>query len=291
VVGTSSAARVSIGSKHDDWAGLAVKGRQLKRHPTERVTVTVVIYNAVAGGVPSEADVVAAIDDMEQLYASTTGGSGRLVDCAFDVFKNGGSSSSSSPPTPPPPVMNASQFPTAGPLPPPAPFVRPPGGGTAGAEAKMTAHKNAPDVVKEVVDGKVDESESGFSYVHDTLALPWLQAGVGGGRIGEAYHAFRVANDIHMSMKGLSSATTLYNIACCLAVAARDDPTGVLRSSGMLGEAAKSQNHDSFVGLRDRGLAASLQWLKQARAAGYSNISHMNSDPDLSELRKKYGAL
>ena len=92
VVGTSSAARVSIGSKHDDWAGLAVKGRQLKRHPTERVTVTVVIYNAVAGGVPSEADVVAAIDDMEQLYASTTGGSGRLVDRAFDVFKNGGSS-------------------------------------------------------------------------------------------------------------------------------------------------------------------------------------------------------
>merc|ERR1711904_267310 len=64
--GRANAARVSRGSEVDVWGGLTVK--QPTRHSEEHITVTVVIYNTVAGGVPSEEDVVAAVDDMEQLY-------------------------------------------------------------------------------------------------------------------------------------------------------------------------------------------------------------------------------
>lgn len=85
-IGTANAARVSKGSFHDTWVGLGIK--KPKRHPTEHITVTCVIYNTIEGGVPSEADVIAAIDDMEQLYtACGQGKSGRLADAGFDFMK------------------------------------------------------------------------------------------------------------------------------------------------------------------------------------------------------------
>jgi len=74
-LGASNAARVSRGSYVDTWGGLPVGAPQ--RDKTQHLTVTVVIYNTVAGGVPSAADVKAAVDDMENLYASC-GWSGRL---------------------------------------------------------------------------------------------------------------------------------------------------------------------------------------------------------------------
>mmetsp|Transcript_61332 Transcript_61332/g.143568 ORF Transcript_61332/g.143568 Transcript_61332/m.143568 type:complete len:465 (+) Transcript_61332:63-1457(+) len=82
--GTSSAARVSRGTEHDVWGGLSVKDP--KRNTAEHVTVTVVIYNAVKGGVPTPQDVVAAIDDLEALYRSCSE-SGRLADSTFDFMK------------------------------------------------------------------------------------------------------------------------------------------------------------------------------------------------------------
>ena len=44
------------------------------------------LYNTVAGGVPSAADVAAAVDAMEALYASC-GAPGRLADASFDFMK------------------------------------------------------------------------------------------------------------------------------------------------------------------------------------------------------------
>jgi len=83
-VGSACAARVSRGSEFDTWKGLAAKTP--KRNPSEHVTCTVVIYNAVSGGVPSEADVIAAIDDLEQLYAACSI-KGHLADTQFDFMK------------------------------------------------------------------------------------------------------------------------------------------------------------------------------------------------------------
>merc|ERR1712190_24184 len=83
-VGSACAARVSRGTEFDTWKGLTVKTP--KRGESEHVTCTVVIYNAVSGGVPSEADVIAAIDDLEQLYTACST-NGHLADQQFDFIK------------------------------------------------------------------------------------------------------------------------------------------------------------------------------------------------------------
>merc|ERR1711959_304936 len=83
--GRASAARVSRGSEVDTWRGLSVKDP--KRNEAEHVTVTVVIYNTVAGGVPSEEDVAAAVADMEELYQQCAW-SGRLADEGANFMKS-----------------------------------------------------------------------------------------------------------------------------------------------------------------------------------------------------------
>merc|ERR1711937_984574 len=55
--GIAKAARISLGSEKDTWSGLSVQDPE--RHHQEHVTITVVIYNTITNGVPSEADVVA----------------------------------------------------------------------------------------------------------------------------------------------------------------------------------------------------------------------------------------
>jgi len=82
--GRANAARVSRGSEVDIWKGLAVKNP--KRNPNEHMTVTCVIYNTVAGGVPSEQDIHAAIRDMEELYANCQW-NGKLAEPGADFMK------------------------------------------------------------------------------------------------------------------------------------------------------------------------------------------------------------
>ena len=292
-----SAARVSIGSKHDEWDGLATKGRTLSRHPTERVTVTVVIYNAVAGGVPSEADVVAAIDDMENLYQACAGGHGRLAESKFDAFKNSGGGNgqpmSAAKPfatmaTQPQQVVNGSFFPMPlQPLPAPTPFKGSWPAGTPGV-----VYCNMPPTVSAALRayGSVPETNEGIAHLHDRVALVWLGGGIAGGMLSEAYHTFRAINEFHVNITGLPHNTALYNIACCVAIATRDDPSGILVSSGMLGRNA-GFSFGAIEQLKARGLEVAISWLRQAKAAGYANESHMNSDPDLSALHAIYGAL
>lgn len=83
--GTSSAARVSRGSKEDTWDGLTVTNPQ--RNGQEHITATIVMYYLCRGGVPTETDIMAAIDDLESLYQSVEV-SGNLADCTFDFMKS-----------------------------------------------------------------------------------------------------------------------------------------------------------------------------------------------------------
>merc|ERR1712048_755369 len=83
-VGDGSAARISIGSLYDEWQGLSLSTPL--RNPSEHVTVTIVTYNTVVGGIPSERDVIAAIDDLEDLYAACSD-SGSLATDTFNFMK------------------------------------------------------------------------------------------------------------------------------------------------------------------------------------------------------------
>jgi len=82
--GVANAARVSRGARHDVWKGLSVSNPE--RHPSQHVTVTIVLYHTIANGVPSEADIFAAIDDLENLYAGCAA-TGTLPDTTFDFMK------------------------------------------------------------------------------------------------------------------------------------------------------------------------------------------------------------
>jgi len=82
--GVANAARVSRGSKMDTWSGLSIEEPVRNEH--EHLTISVVIYFTVVGGVPSQKDVIAAIDDMEMLYDACKV-KGNLVEEKFDFMK------------------------------------------------------------------------------------------------------------------------------------------------------------------------------------------------------------
>lgn len=84
-LGTSSAARVSRGSLADSWTGLGIT--KPKRHASEHITVTIVMYHTCSGGVPTEMDVRAAVDDLEALYRATTL-NGNLSNSTFQFMKS-----------------------------------------------------------------------------------------------------------------------------------------------------------------------------------------------------------
>ena len=76
--GTSNAARVSRGSEEDTWGGLTKKDAE--RDTSQHGTITVTLYYTVVGGVPSVADVQAAVEDLNELYKACPSDK-RLVNC------------------------------------------------------------------------------------------------------------------------------------------------------------------------------------------------------------------
>ena len=94
-VGEANAARVSVGSRVANDVGnhklRAVtkpdtkETQTLVRHPNDHITITVIFYYTVKGGVPSNQDVVRAIDDLESMYCATD--SARLADKTLDYMK------------------------------------------------------------------------------------------------------------------------------------------------------------------------------------------------------------
>ncbi len=82
--GVSRAARVSVGDYSKNYRRMLIKTP--KRNHSEHVTVTCVLYHTVAGGVPTKEDCIAAVNDMNRLYAACTD-SGRLADAEFDFMK------------------------------------------------------------------------------------------------------------------------------------------------------------------------------------------------------------
>jgi hypothetical protein len=57
-----------------------------ERHDNECITATIVFYYVCAGGVPSEADVAKAINDLENMYRALE--NGNLADANFDFMKS-----------------------------------------------------------------------------------------------------------------------------------------------------------------------------------------------------------
>ena len=70
-IGVSSAARLSLGSCAERGiAGLA-KRSNFERDPSQRITVTIIAFNAVTRGVPSIADVKLAAGDVKKMFSKS----------------------------------------------------------------------------------------------------------------------------------------------------------------------------------------------------------------------------
>lgn len=273
--GVSSAARVSFGSKHDTWGGLTGHGRSPVRHESERITVTIVLYNIVTGGVPSEADVAAAVEDLERLYAACRADERKQTPVFNATWPT--PSAPLAPPAPsnpfatpmpapqPPAVSDSSTFPL--PTPPALP---------AGA-LPFTPFVDVPTAINPVL-AKLPISLEGYHHVFG-IALAKLQPPTASrAQLAESHALFRVAIEMHAQIDGAPPAEALYNLACTLSRLADAPQPNAFAAAPTPGSA--------YGFSREQCLNASVGWLRAAAAAGYKEHAHMRSDPDLAAVRK-----
>lgn len=256
--GLANAARVSYGAEHDTWPGLCGRGRTPKRHPSEHITITVVIYNVVAGGVPSDADVVAAIDDLETLYASCKAAARAHVGYA--------NTSMAATPTPaPPPVTDGSVFPTPQLTKPALSFA---------ASAVLPFSDAPPEELQ-----SLPRTRDSFYYVHEIARIRLESAQPTRAGLAEAFALFRLANEIQVQLDGAPAPSALYNMACCCSQMV----TAMQKPGAFVPFGAKPGSLESLS--VEQCLDASAQWLLASAGAGYTEHAHMMNDTDLNALR------
>jgi len=283
--GSSNAARVSRGSEEDVWGGLSVKTPA--RHEAEHVTATIVIYNTVAGGVPSAQDVKAAIDDMESLYANC-GWSGKLTDSGASFMKaappvSGGLFGAANAVGFPGAVSNASSFP---------PLATTPGAAASTYHPLSKLPSNIQNSVQHHLNA-AGVTDASILQLHDSLALPMLSKGAAGGQLSEAFTLFQVANQLNTQLHGVCYGPACYNMACCLCVAARENQLAVLQrmlvpqSNSSLNALTPLASPSNLPALIEKALDAAARWVLTAVSFGWHNTAHLASDPDLSLLRER----
>jgi len=109
--------------------------------------------------------------------------------------------------------------------------------------------------------------------------------------LGKAYKHLSEANDLHIKISGLESGEALYNMACCLALAAdaqlqpAADPVAMFRdvSPGLPPANSASLSGPALVESR---VDLAVDVLDRAIKAGYRHVAHMCSDPDFRAVRE-----
>jgi len=131
-------------------------------------------------------------------------------------------------------------------------------------------------------------SFSEFYRVHNHLALPLMKQVV---NLGKAYKHLSEANELHVAISGSESGEALYNMACCLALAAdaqlqpAADPAAMFCdvSPGLPPSTSSSISGPALVESR---VDLAVDVLDRAIKAGYRHVAHMCSDPDFRAVRE-----
>lgn len=259
-VGVSNAARVSKGSVYDTtWKGLSATAYE--RDPQQRITVTIVLYHIVAGGVPKESDVVAAIDDLERLFSACHA----QQRAETSVFNDPGNTFAFGPPytTPSPtqqPVVNSTVF--------PEPVAPKPSFGTPICGAPMS---DIPDhiLAKASPLPLSEESVNHLCYLGNQLLD---NPGSDLKQLYESFCYFRLAKDVSVRLRAVQDSTNLYNMACaCSRMSTKDSSSSFVIVPAWARDAVMIRNK-------------ALSWLLAAVGAGWNNDSHMKVDPDLEPV-------
>ena len=135
--------------------------------------------------------------------------------------------------------------------------------------------------------------QEGYNFLHST-ALNLLDKKTD---LDTAFHLFRLASDLHLQLYGLPDATSLYNMACCLAVAVRLQieryqkffpgnlslagcTAGPMSAGGVVGPKLppKGSCH-TVAALCEARLDAAVNLLGAAIGAGWRQHGHMATEP------------
>lgn len=295
------AARVSIGS--DAGAMDMLRMTTFERDSECSVTITVQFYFVVEQGCAiAEADIKRAIDVCEEAYKGCSW-DGNLMDVSMssafakkdmsleDALKIKG---------PSPPVDPTLTFPGSapGPL---GPLTWPSPPSVPFASASFDPLDGLEPELKMQV-AKVPLQQEGYNFLHST-ALSLLDKCT---QLDTAFHLFRLSSDLHMQLHGTPDPTSLYNMACCLAVAVRVQieryqshfpgtlslggcTVSPVSAGGVVGPKMQPSSAFTTAALCEARLDAAINLLAAAIGAGWRQHSHLATDPDLSalaELRK-----
>eukprot|EP00930_Biecheleria_cincta_P099884 TRINITY_DN91496_c0_g1_i1.p1 TRINITY_DN91496_c0_g1~~TRINITY_DN91496_c0_g1_i1.p1 ORF type:complete len:838 (+),score=175.09 TRINITY_DN91496_c0_g1_i1:151-2664(+) len=117
-----------------------------------------------------------------------------------------------------------------------------------------------------------------YLFAFSELALPLMKVD-----LGSAYASFEGVNALFTKIHGVPCGSALYNMACCLSMGSSANPT-VPGAAGL----PPYLPVDDVVNTRLE-LAALL--LRSAVGAGYTDMPHMLTDPDLQTLRNERPSL
>ena len=269
-VGISKVARVSRGSIHDTWSGL--RAESYVRDHNQHITVTIVLYHIVEGGVPSETDVIAAIDDLEQLYVACRAQTRSSTGIFNDNFKTLAPVIPTPTPTPQP-VVTSTIFPQ-----PKSPTV------TVGQQLYGSP---ADDVSLHIRNKAAALPLSSESVNHLCVLGNQLLENPKSNllQLYEDFGYFSLGNDMQVKLDGVQHAALLYNMACCCSRMSLLKPSLSPMFSTTTSSTTPKWCQDTNA---VRGKA--MSWLVAAVGAGWTDYKHMNADPDLQPVRSHYSA-
>jgi len=121
---------------------------------------------------------------------------------------------------------------------------------------------------------RMPATHESYQFAFKELALPLMKVD-----LGSAYSCFEGVNALFTKINGVPCGSALYNMACCLSMGSSAHPA-VPGAAGLPPHCPV----DDIVSARLE-LAATL--LRSAVGAGYTDIPHMLTDPDLQTLRRQ----
>ena len=273
----AKAARVSYGSDVGLMRKMNLSSHDMVRDETCAVTVTVQFYFVVPEGHPiDETDIRKAVDVCEEAYKGCVW-DGHLMDKVPETV-----------PLKDSPIVKTSMVETDT-------FPDP-----SSTEALLRTGFHSltnkkwegllldsliPSHLKPLAANKVS-----FNYLHNNLALPLLNSRMD---LDKAFCALQKANEMHILYAGVPAEFALYNMACCLSIAAemQEKSTGSAIVAPYLPPNPSMemvhQCDGQIESLILKRLDSAANWLIQATVAGYKNKFHMQTDNDLSFLRQR----
>jgi len=132
----------------------------------------------------------------------------------------------------------------------------------------------------------VPATREAFLFLHNSVAMPLMRRTAD---LGRAYQVLDEANALHVRLHGIPSGEAVYNMACCLslAAAALSSPAQSAGAFDVSPGLPPLQGSMSPTELAEARLDLSAAMLEAAVELGYGDMAHMAADADLAATRER----